>query len=224
MTVTTRVGGSHAALAGLVFGVLYIAGFAVLGRVPTADATYQEVQSFYGSERERLIVVIVGAYLVPLAGIALLWFTAAVRQRVVSLAGGEDALLSTVQLLSAAVYVALLFAAVAVLTAPTIAVSSGTIVVDDILGARPLLVVGDTLLVVFALRAAGVFIAAGATRALRAGLIPRWFAIVSYVMVLVLLLTVARARAVTLLFPLWVAAMSLVVLKRRGTSHATVSA
>ena len=60
-----------------------------------------------------------------------------------------------------------------------------------------------------------MFIAAGTTRALRSGLIPRWFAAISYMLVLVLLLTVARARAVTLLFPAWVATMSLLVLKRR---------
>jgi hypothetical protein len=74
---------------------------------------------------------------------------------------------------------------------------------------------------VFALRAAGVFIAAGATRSLRSGLIPRWFALVSYAIVVVLLLTVARVRAVSLLFPAWVVVMSLIVLiKRPGEQQA----
>jgi hypothetical protein len=135
------------------------------------------------------------------------------------MASGEDALLSTVQLLSAAVYVAMLFAATAVLTAPAIAVDSGAVTPDALATTRPLVVTADTLLVVFAVRAAGVFIAAGTTRALRSGLIPRWFAIVSYILVLVLLFTIARARAVSLLFPVWVAVMSAVVLKRRGTEE-----
>ena len=47
-------------------------------------------------------------------------------------------------------------------------------------------------------------------------MIPRWFAIVSYVLVLVLLLTVARARVVSLLFPVWVAIMSVIVLTRQA--------
>jgi hypothetical protein len=72
------------------------------------------------------------------------------------------------------------------------------------------------LRVVFAVRAAGVFIAAGTTRALRSGLIPRWFAILSYVLVVAMFLTIARVRAVSLLFPAWVIVMSLIVLKRRG--------
>ena len=152
----------------------------------------------------------------PLAGIALLWFTAAVRHRVVTMAGGEDPLLSTVQLLSAAVYVTMLFAATAVLTGPAIAVGSGAITASSLASTKPLITAGDTILVVFALRAAGVFIAAGATRAFRSGLIPRWFTIVSYVLVLVLLLTVARARVVSLLFPVWVAVMSVIVLTRQG--------
>jgi hypothetical protein len=214
-------GGSRAALAGLGFGVLYVIGFAVLGRIPKADAAQETIVSFYSSHRERLLVLIVGAYVIPVAGVALLWFTAAVRHRVVALAGREDALLSTVQLLSAAVYVAMLFAAAAVLTAPAIAVDSGAISAEAIADTKPLLIAGDTILVVFALRCAGVFIAAGTTRALRSGLIPRWFAAISYMLVLVLLLTVARARAVTLLFPAWVATMSLLVLKRRVPNPTT---
>jgi hypothetical protein len=221
--MATRVGGSRAALAGFLFGVLYVAGFLALSRIPGPDATEHSVQSFYESRGERRLIVVMAAYLVPLAGIALLWFTAAVRHRVVALAGGEDTLLSTVQLLSAAVYVAMLFAATAVVTAPAIAVDSGAVLVDALGTTKPLLVTADTLLVVFAMRAAGVFIAAGTTRALRSGLIPRWFAILSYTLVLVLFLTIARARTVSLLFPLWVAIMSVIVLKRRGAVQ-TVSA
>jgi hypothetical protein len=211
-------------LAGLAFGVLYVVGFIVLARIPGSDASDQAMESFYDSHGERLLVLVVGAYVLPIAGVALLWFTAAVRHRVVTLAGREDALLSTVQLLSAAVYVAMLFAAAAVLTAPAIAVDSGAISLDAIADTKPLLVAGDTVLVVFALRCAGVFIAAGTTRALRAGLIPRWFAGISYAVVLVLLLTVARARIVTLLFPAWVVVMSLLVLKRRVTAGTTRAA
>ena len=89
---------------------------------------------------------------------------------------------------------------------------------DALFGTRPV------FLVVFALRCAGVFIAAGTTRALRSGLIPRWFAGISYAVVLILLLTVARARVVTLLFPAWVVTMSMVVLMRRVVVAATRSA
>jgi hypothetical protein len=214
-TVPSTTAGSRAALAGLLFAVLYVFAFVILRRVPDGKSSVSAAESFYSSSGDRRAVTLVVVYVVPLTGIALLWFTAAVRHRVVSLSSGEDALLSTVQLLSAALYVAMVFAATAVLTAPAIAVDLGAVSVDEVVGDRSLLVVGDTILAVFALRTAGVFIAAGTTRALRSGLIPRWFAIVSYVLVLVMLLVVSRSRVVSLLFPLWVAVMSLVVWRRR---------
>lgn len=215
--------GSRAALAGVMFGFLYIVTFLLLRRLPAAGASLQEAEAFYSSSGERRILVFVGVYLVPIAGIMLLWFTAAVRHRVANLVAREDALLSTVQLLSAAVYVAMLFAAAAVLTAPAIAVDVGATSAEDAADDRSMLVVGNTILVVFALRSAGVFIAAGTTRALRSGLIPRWFAVVSYVLVVVLLFTIARARALSLLFPIWVMVMSLIVLKRRVSAEASTS-
>jgi hypothetical protein len=224
LEAATARGGSRAALAGLVFSVLYVAAFIVLGRIPDPDSSEETLRSFYDSDGERLAIQIFGAFVVPMAGIALLWFTAALRHRVASLATRQDELLSTVQLLSAAVYVAMLFAATAVLTAPTIAIDSGASTIEEVVDERSLVVVGDTILVVFALRCAGVFIAAGTTRALRSGLIPRWFAIASYLLVLVLLLTVARARFVSLLFPVWVATMSLIVLLRRREAGAVTAA
>ena len=225
--MTATVGGragSRAAYAGLVFFALYFVAFVLLGRIPGANTSQASTVDFYTSGSERRLVQVAGVYVVPLAGISLLWFTAAVRHRVATLATREDALLSTVQLLSAAVYVAMVFAATAILTAPAIAVEIGAATPDEVATNRSLLVVGDSILVVFALRAAGVFIAAGATRAVRSGLIPRWFALVSYAVVVVLLLTVARVRAISLLVPTWVAVMSLIVLIKRPGDHQTESA
>jgi hypothetical protein len=217
-------GGSRAAIAGLVFGVLYLTAFVVIRGMPDASAPTAETIEFYSSDAKRRWVTIVAAYLVPLGGIALLWFTAAVRHRVATLTSRQDELLSTVQLLSAALYVAMLFTATAIVTAPAIAIETGVLSVEEAVAERSLMIVGDTIFVVFALRAAGVFIAAGTTRAWRAGLIPKWFAILSYVLVLVLLLTVARVRAVTLLFPMWVVVMSVVVLTFRRTRGERTSA
>jgi hypothetical protein len=223
-TELQETAGSRAAIAGLVFGVLYLAGFVALRRLPGPEASAEDIMEFYSSTSNRRLATVMGAFVVPIAGIALLWFTAAIRHRVASLATRQDELLSTVQLLSAALYVAMLFIATAIVTGPAIAVDNGAVTVEEVVDEKHLLVVGDTIFVVFALRAAGVFIAAGTTRAMRSGLIPRWFAIVSYVLVLVLLLTVARARVVTLLFPLWVMVMSVVVLRRRRSLGAAASA
>ena len=91
----------------------------------------------------------------------------------VRLAGAESPLLSTVQMLSGAIYVAMQFSAVAILVALlALAFDSGKIGVGDMAGIRPMLVLGDTIIVVFVLRAAAVFMLSGTTRALRSGLFP----------------------------------------------------
>lgn len=216
--------GSRAAYAGLVFCALYVIVFLVLRRVPDASTSPQAVADFYDSARERRLVQVAGVYLVPIAGISLLWFTAAMRRRVAGLAARQDELLSTVQLLSAAVYVAMIFVATAVLTAPAIAVGVGAVTAEDVGANRSLLVVGDSILVVYALRAAGVFIAAGTTRAFKSGLIPRGVAIASYLLVIVLLVTVARLRWISLLVPAWVAVMSIFVLVKRSGDRPAESA
>jgi hypothetical protein len=73
-----------------------------------------------------------------------------------------------------------------------------------------------------ALRAAAVFMMAGTTRALRAGMFPRWFALMSYFLAITLVVTVAEVRAVSLIFPVWIGVASVLILLRRErlrTSH-----
>ena len=72
----------------------------------------------------------------------------------------------------------------------------------------------QTTTMVFALRTAAVFVAAGTTRAHRAGLISRWFTLASYALTLVLLLVTTFFRPVVVLFPAWVAVVSVLVLRR----------
>lgn len=67
---------------------------------------------------------------------------------------------------------------------------------------------------VFALRSAAMFILASTTRAWRARFFPAWFAAVSYLIVVVLLFVVTYERTLVLLFPLWVAATSVIILFR----------
>ena len=61
---------------------------------------------------------------------------------------------------------------------------------------------------------------AGTTRALRAGLFPRWFGMLSYLLAVTLVLTVADVRAVSLIFPLWIGASSILMLLGRERSLA----
>ena len=206
--------GSRAALAGLVFSGLYVASYVAVRDLPQASWSNDEILAYYASTDVDYLKLVT-LYLVPFAGIAFLWFLAAFRERVVKLAGAESTMLSTVQILSGAIYVAMQFAAAASIVTVILTLDANVPTAVDVATVRPFLVMGDTILVVFALRAAAVFMMAGTTRALRAGLFPRWFAFISYALAFTLVLTVAEVRAVSLVFPLWIGVSSILIRLRR---------
>jgi hypothetical protein len=69
-----------------------------------------------------------------------------------------------------------------------------------------------TFLYVYGIRVAAVFVVSVSTVGLRTAALPRWLAYVGYVFALVMLLSVSFFRFVVLLFPLWVAAVSIAIL------------
>ena len=72
-----------------------------------------------------------------------------------------------------------------------------------------------------ALRAAAVFVGVSASQAVRSGLFPRAYGIVSLVTAAALLFVYEAVPVVTLLFPAWVALSALLVLglRRREPRH-----
>lgn len=207
--------GNRAAVAGLVFTGLYVASFVAVRDLPQATWSNDEILGYYAGNDVGYLKIVT-LYLVPFAGIAFLWFLAAFRDRVLKLAGSENTMLSTVQILSGAIYIAMQFSASASIVTVVLTLDAGIPTPVSVEAVRPFLVLGDTILVVFALRAAAVFMMAGTTRALRAGLFRRWQAYLSYLLAVVLVLTVAEVRAVALIFPLWIGAASILILLRRS--------
>ena len=67
---------------------------------------------------------------------------------------------------------------------------------------------------VYALRMAGVFMSSLGTVWLRTGLMPRWLALLTYVLAAVLLLVINLSLWMTLIFPAWVFLISLLILIR----------
>lgn len=207
--------GSGAALAGYLFSILFTWGFVLLDHGPGRTADDAALVAYYqGSGGTSLIVA--GFYLVPFAGLAFLWFMAASRHRITQLALREDALLATVQLASGIVFVAMFFVAAAAAVSGVAAVRVGDVASADLASAtRTMLTYGDALLMVFGFRMAGVFILTSTTRALRAQLFPRWFAVVSYAGVAVLLFSLSYLRWIVLIIPVWVFAATAITLFRR---------
>ena len=207
-----RISSPHpAAWAGVAFAVLFLVGYFMVESAPTASATDAELLEYYTSS-DRTAVVVAALYVVPFSGIAFIWFLAALRQRVQSVAPQEEMVFATVQLVSGVLFLAMMFVAAAARVAPVLAIEVGNEQVPDI--ERELLRFSQATLMVFALRSAGVFMITTATRVARVGVVPRWFRLVSLAAALVLMLSASYLEGLVLIFPVWVGVISLFVLFR----------
>lgn len=199
-----------ASVAGLLFAGLFTAALVLLRNQSLIDATDSELVEIFAAGQD-LTGVIGGLYLAPFAGIMFLWFVAVIRDQV---GEREDRFFATVFLGSGLIFVALLFAASAVATAPLVGaryLGQEAPTAVEIEAARAL---SYTLLFAFATRAAAVFLLATATVGIRSGTFPRWFAWTGYLLGLALLLAVAFWDWVVLVLPAWVAVVSLFILRR----------
>jgi hypothetical protein len=201
-----------AGVAGLVFAGLFIASFLLLRHTPPEGSTAAQIATFYlRTNIKRLAIV--ELYVGPFAGIAFLWFVAVIRARI---GAREDRFFATVFLGSGILFAGMFFGALAAGGAVIAAIKfqgAPPPSPDTFVLARGL---AYTFLYIFAMRAAAVFTAVVSTIALRTGALPRWLAFVGYALALVLLLGVAYTRWTVLFFPLWVAAVSVVILVRHG--------
>jgi len=204
-----------AGIAGLLFSALFITSVLLLRKGPGAGSTAQEIAVWYGKDDARTIGI-VGLYLAPFSGIAFLWFIAVIRSRI---GEREDRFYATVFFGSGILFVAMLFAAAAVAGAPLMAVKFQDAPApspDSIVLVRGL---AYTFLYVYGVRAAGVFMIVVSTIALRTAIVPRALAFVGYGFAAVLLFSVSFYKGIVLIFPAWVAALSIVVLWSARTAR-----
>ena len=198
-----------AGIAGLVFSVLFIVAVLLLRLRPPSGSSTQQIANFYLND-QRGLVALVGLYVVPFAGIAFLWFVAAIRSH---LGAQEDRFFGTVMLGSGILFVAMLFAASAAggaLVAGVKFLDQPPPSADAVVLARA---IGFAFLFVFGVRVAAVFMLVASTIGLRTGFLPRWLVVTGYVCGLVFLFTVTYVEVLALLLPAWVAAVSVVILR-----------
>lgn len=210
--VPAGVRGSRIALAGLLFAGLFLAAWLLLRNSPDFDATDQQLRAYYEDPDQRQASIIAALYVVPLAAIAFIWFMAALRDRYVR-SSHEHTILSTAHVVAGTLVVVSLFLLATVeLSVGRLAETSEALDVD---GARSLLALGQASSDIMALRAAAVFVAISATRGVRSGLFSRAFGALSVLVTVTLLFVYASVPWVSLLFPAWVAASSILILVRR---------
>jgi hypothetical protein len=193
-----------AAVAGIVFGLLLGTSLVLLRLSIPVDPDDLDVTQLDASHRKRILVALT---LIPYAGIAFLWFVGVVRDRI---GEAEDRFLATLFLGSGLLFLALLFVSTAVAGAVVVSTGSGQPTDADVwtLGAH----VSSTILNVYAMRMAGVFMISTATISLRTAVMPRWLAYLGYALALSLLVGVSFLEWAELLFPAWVFVVSVYLL------------
>jgi hypothetical protein len=209
--------GSRAALAGAVFALLFVVGWLLLQQSPPLDAPDDELVDYYTDPDKRRASLIAGLYVVPFAGIAFIWFMAALRDRYLRSASKEHVVFSTVHLVSGTLFVVAIFAVSAVELALVWMAENSAEGGLDADAARTMVAFGAAMAQIVALRTGAVFIAISTTRALRSGLFPRWYGILSMISAVLLLFSYSAWPATALLMPIWVVASSALVLAQRVT-------
>lgn len=194
------------AVSGIVFSALFIVCLGLIRvSIPADPSDPGEWLADAGIRR----TVRLALNLIPLSGIAFLWFMAVLRNRIGLL---EDRFFATVFLGSGLLFVAMLFATAAI---------AGALFAN--LGAEGRLpaqsetyVFGRsicyTLMNVYAMKMAAVFMFVTSTIGLRTAFLPRWLACTGFALGLTLLLTITDFAWIALLFPYWVLLVSAYVL------------
>jgi hypothetical protein len=206
---------------GVVFSGLLVAALVLLHGVPKLSDPASAYSAFYARGGAGTYTV-VGLYLVPFAGIACLWHMLATRTLLqVRRPGSWGELRHWLHLAACVIFVCMLFAgsaaagAVAMLTKFSAAPLPG----PDV--ARALTALGYTLVFVFGVRAAGMYMITTTGLTSEAGMLPRPLTVVSYLLAALLLVSTTFHPAILLVFPAWVLIVSIVLLVHRPTGGAS---
>jgi hypothetical protein len=189
-----------AAIAGIVFSILLVVIFVLLRfSLPTDPSAAIEV---FQVRAETLALAI---SLIPFAGVAFLWFVGVIRDRLGLL---EDRLFATVFLGSGLLFLAMLFCAAAVVSATALAFPPSTqkpIDESTFAFARNLTF---TLMNVYAIKMAAVFMITTSTVAAHTRVVPKYVAYLGYPLALFILLGSQYQDWSFFIFPLWVLLLS----------------
>jgi hypothetical protein len=194
-----------AALAGVLFAVLFTVAL-VLMRTSLPDQPSVSADWLDEAAANRLTI---GLSLVPFAGIAFLWFMGVVRDRFKE---AEDQLFSSVFIGSGLLFLAMVFVSAAIAGGIVVTIPH----VTDVTSRNEVSTFGRAVMLqisnVYALRMAGVLLISLATMWLRTGVMPRWLSFVTYAVAIILLFVTTLSLWATLIFPIWVFAVSILIL------------
>ena len=194
-----------AAIAGIAFSALLITIFWLLRRSAPADPL--DPGTWLATDSKTVALAL---NLVPFAGVAFLWFIGVLRDR---LGQQEDRFFATVFFGSALLFLAMLFAAAAI-TGAIILVAT-TADPNEMINSttfRYARATGYIFMNVYAIKMAGVFMISTSTLVIYTKIVPRWIAILGYVLAGILLIGSYYINLSFFVLPLWVLLVSIYIL------------
>jgi len=201
-------------ISGIIFAALFVVALVLVHTTPTLSASDAEITAYYAGGSTLLVTV--GLYLIPFAGIVFLWHAHCTRLLIETRTASPSAIPYGLQLVSGVLFVVLLFAGTA---------SAGSVALLKDLTSAPLpsadfirgmLAVGYGMIFVYALRGAGMYALTTTNLLRQAGIMPKWVGSMSYLLAAFLLLSTVMHPAAMLIFPSWVAIAGLVIFIRAG--------
>jgi hypothetical protein len=203
-----------AAVAGILFAALFTISIVLIRLATPEDSSEANTAAWLQGNARSVSLALT---LVPFAGIAFLWFMGVVRDRLGKL---EDQFFSTVFFGSGLLFLAMMFASAAVaggILASYAIASDASLQSSIITFGRA---VSNAIINVYAIRMAGVFMLSLGTIWIRTRIMPRLFVFATYVLAIVLLVSVNLSLWLILIFPAWVFAISvfILVVSLRGES------
>ena len=193
-----------AAIAGMLFSMLLIAAFWLLRTSIPADP--QESGAWVRGNPGSVALAL---NLLPFAGIAFLWFIGVLRDR---LGQQEDRFFATVFFGSGLLFLAMLFTSAAIMGAILIAFAMQP---EELIGSATFhfaRAAAYSLVNVYMIKMASVFMITTSTVAIYTGIAPRWLAILGLALALILLFGSFYISWSFLVFPLWVFLVSASIL------------
>ena len=154
--------------------------------------------------------VTVALNLVPFAGVAFLWFIGVLRDRLALL---EDRFFATVFFGSGLLFLAMLFAAAAVIGAIVLVASVST--PQELMNSATFRFARATSYIianVYAIKMAAVFMISTSTVVIRTGIAPRWIAFLGFLLALILLMGSFFISWSFAILPFWVFLISVYIL------------
>jgi hypothetical protein len=193
-----------AGIAGILFGILFSCCIVLVQRAMPPN--YADPSAWTDATRRILSVSLA---LIPVAGLAFLWFIGVARDR---LGAYEDQFFAAVFQASGVLFLAMIFCAFAIAAGMLAAYRIGG---DQIITPN-IYVVGrcimDQVFNTYALKMAAVFMVSLSTLWLRTGVMPRWLCLITYAAALIMFVSLSLSLWMVLWFPAWVLGVSVYIL------------